>query len=371
MSPAFPRLPEVRRDSPSDQRPIVNFPRACLRTNQTRCYDFKGRVIPCGNSGQDAEFRRGIPWPEPRFEDRGETAFDRLTDLEWTKDGNLAEFPMTWLESLNFVADMNLRSAFGHSDWRLPNKRELRSLMDYQTARPALPEDHLFRNIFSGWYWTSTTAAINPAYAWYVHMEGARTFYGGKEQFYLLWPVRGEGKGALAATGQKRCYDRIGKTVPCGGTGQDGESRIGLPWPEPRFKVFADAVVDNLTRLCWLRRCDLTGGPVAWNDALEAIAGHRERLPAHFNWRLPNVNELESLVDCSMHSPALPEDHPFIDVRDVYWSSTTSAFETDWAWALYLNKGALGVGHKEAARFYVWMVCDAEDTETLGAFRLT
>jgi hypothetical protein len=61
-------------------------------------------------------------------------------------------------------------------------------------------------------------------------------------------------------------------------------------------------------------------------------------------WRLPNINELESLVDCGRHNPALPSGHPFTDVREGYWSSTTSRFEPDWAWALYLKKGAIGVG---------------------------
>jgi hypothetical protein len=55
----------------------------------------------------------------------------------------------------------------------------------------------------------------------------------------------------------------------------------------------------------------------------------------------------------------LPEGHPFSDVRDVYWSSTTSLFEPDWAWALYLDKGAVGVGQKRQARFYVWAVSGA------------
>jgi hypothetical protein len=33
-------------------------------------------------------------------------------------------------------------------------------------------------------------------------------------------------------------------------------------------------------------------------------------------------------------------------------------FEPDWAWALYLNKGAVGVGQKWAAHFPAWAVCD-------------
>lgn len=76
-------------------------------------------------------------------------------------------------------------------------------------------------------------------------------------------------------------------------------------------------------------------------------------------WRLPDINALASLVDCSRHSPALPETAPFTKVRDTYWSSTSSFFETDWAWALYLTKGALGVGHKKSAAFHVWAVSPA------------
>lgn len=45
-------------------------------------------------------------------------------------------------------------------------------------------------------------------------------------------------------------------------------------------------------------------------------------------------------------------------LADVYWSSTTSLYEPDWAWALYLDKGAVGVGQKTQAIFHVWIVRD-------------
>lgn len=232
--------------------------------------------------------------------------------------------------------------------------------MSYQTRKPALPEGHPFTNIFLGWYWTSTTAAINPAYAWYVHMEGARMFYGNKEQFAILWPVRGEGKGILPVTGQTLCYDPKGGIIPCSGSGQDGELRMGLPWPELRFDVAEDAVIDRLTGLCWSRRADLTGSAVTWDGALATVARLNQDVKKKAGWRLPNINELESLVDCRMHSPALPSGHPFESIRESYWSSTTSMFEPDWAWALYLTKGATGVGQKRGPHFYVWPVSDQD-----------
>ncbi len=243
-----------------------------VQTGQTTCHDTRGEEIPCAGSGQDAEFKRGVPWPEPRFEGRGNIVLDLLTGLFWTRNASIAEYPLTWQESLDYISDMNGKTALGYSDWRLPNRRELRSLMSHQTRKPALPQEHPFINIFLGWYWTSTTAAINTAYAWYIHFEGARMFYGRKEQFFLLWPCRGEGYKMLPSTGQTQCYDASGRIIPCVGTGQDGEFHFGQEWPDPRFKVSDEFVIDHVTGLCWVKKADLTGMPVTWNEAFNAVA---------------------------------------------------------------------------------------------------
>lgn len=108
----------------------------------------------------------------------------------------------------------------------------------------------------------------------------------------------------------------------------------------------------------WWRNADLATCPVSWDGALAAIA-RLNTDGTSANWRLPNINELESLVDCAAYKPALPAQHPFTDVQDIYWSSTTSRYEPDWAWALYLDQGAVGVGQKSFARFHVWAVMDA------------
>lgn len=335
----------------------------CLATGQPLCYDADGNEIACRGSGQDAEFRAGRTWPVPRFAPQDDLVLDRLTGLVWPRNASLAEWPLTWVEAIEFVAGMNRARRFGFADWRLPNRRELRSLMSHHTRKPALPEAHPFIEVFSGWYWSSTSAAISPAHAWYVHMEGARMFYGGKDQSYMVWPVRGVGNAVLAATGQTRCYDAVGRVIACAGSGQDGEQRVGRAWPVPRFgNIDGDVVVDKLTGLRWRRGADLTGGLVTWTEALKAVAElNRGSGKAAGCWRLPNINELESLVDCNTHGPALPEEHLFEDVRAGYWSSTTSAFEPDWAWALYLEKGAVGVGQKRGRHFHVWAVCDGFD----------
>ncbi len=160
----------------------------------------------------------------------------------------------------------------------------------------------------------------------------------------------------MPVTGQTRCYDVKGQIISCTGTGQDGEFRLGVQWPDPRFEDMENVVVDHLTGLCWHPSADLTGQLSTWEEALKAVTDLNRQVGEIYSWRLPNINELESLVDCSTHSPALPPGHPFRNVKEGYWSSTTSMFEPDWAWALYLTKGAVGVGMKRGAHFYVWPV---------------
>lgn len=327
-----------------------------LQTGQKNCYDAQGQIISCNNSGQDGAYQAGKPWPEPRFNTAQQGIItDLLTGLNWTRDANPGQFPLNWNEALQLIADFNQDEYLGHSDWRLPNRRELRSLICHQQSKPPLPENHPFQNIFQSWYWTSTTSAMFTDYAWYIHLQGARMFFGRKDQYSLVWPVRGQTK-VLPCTGQSRCYDLQGRTIDCKASGQDAELNIGLPWPKPRFSTDQDTVRDRLTGLTWLARADLTQEPVSWNQALKAIDQLNARKENKRLWRLPSINELESLVDCSQHSPALPFEHPFTDLQEGYWSSTTSTFETSWAWVLYLHKGAVGVGHKPGKHFWVWPV---------------
>ena len=328
-----------------------------LNSGQRLCYDAAGREKTCAGSGQDGEVRPGAPWPEPRFIPENDVVRDNLTGLVWTRDANPGGFPLTWPEALEMVAGLNSETHLGRTDWRLPNRRELFSLVSFQERVPALPAGHPFQNVFRGWYWSNTSAAINPAYAWYLHTEGGRMFYGKKDQSFLVWPTAGPGNGLLPATWQRECWDDQGRPLDPVGSGQDGELRLGAPWPQPRFSPENDVVRDNLTGLVWTRSADLASGNTDWGTALATAARLNQAPPDGVaGWRLPTITELESLVDASAHSPALPLGHPFESAGQAYWSSTSSAFEPDWAMALYLHKGAVGVGRKDGRHFLVWAV---------------
>ncbi|WP_027185986.1 DUF1566 domain-containing protein [Desulfovibrio inopinatus] len=327
-----------------------------FRTGQRYCFDSHGKAIQCANAGQDGEIQSGVSFPEPRFVVENDLVTDRLTKLIWTRRAAIAEFPLTWQESLDAIEQMNVERAYGRSDWRLPNRRELRSLVDHGQTRPVLPADHPFTDLVQHWYWTSTSSAMSPAYAWHVHFMGGRMFYGKKDGYELAWPVAGS-SDVIPKTGQRLCYDTDGNTIDCSNTGQDGAIRTGVAWPDKRFEDDGEIVRDDLTGLIWARHADLAGKLVNLDTAYRWIADYRQKTGR--DWRLPSINELESLVDASGHSPALPSPHPFLNPREAYWSSTTSTFEPDWSYCLYLHKGAVGVGFKVNAEFSVWPVCQS------------
>ena len=67
----------------------------------------------------------------------------------WTKDANLPGTSKTWQEALDYVKGINTGtySNFGYTDWRLPNRKELQSLIDRNRYNPTLPSGHPFTNV--------------------------------------------------------------------------------------------------------------------------------------------------------------------------------------------------------------------------------
>ena len=125
------------------------------------------------------------------------------------------------------------------------------------------------------------------------------------------------------------------------------------------FSLRGNTVHDVRTGLIWTRDADPAGNHHTWRAALALINTLNERKWGGFaDWRLPNIRELESLVDIGTHSPALSPGHPFQRVREAYWSSTTSAYEPRYAWTLYSRDGIIGVGFKPRDGFHTWPVRD-------------
>lgn len=150
--------------------------------------------------GDDGDLEAGVEWPDPRFTDHGNgTVTDELTGLMWTKDadapGPTSCWPAaikSWQRALEHLECINNRNLYGYSDWRLPNRKELFSLLDWGQHDPPLPIGHPFSQVQLEQYWTSTTVTLNPDdYAFYLEMENGTLGEGWKGHGRRVWPVRG------------------------------------------------------------------------------------------------------------------------------------------------------------------------------------
>ena len=295
-----------------------------------------------------------------RFLLENEAVTDRQTGLMWIKNASLLDLPLSWGEALHTIKELNKSDLYGYHNWKIPNRKELFSLMSHDTINPSLPIGNPFTNVFNGYYWTSSTCARLPNQAWYIHLGGARVFKGMKHGSYMVWPVRTvetHNKSKLFQTGQKICFDESGMIIDCHDTGQDGEIQAGLKFTKARFTGSKQTIYDNVTDLTWLRDANAHKEMMDWNSAFDLISEMNSGMAyGHNDWRVPKIIELESLVDIGQHSPALPDDHSFNDVQEFYWSSTTSRYDMNYAWVLYMVDGAVGVGHKPLSEFYLWPV---------------
>jgi hypothetical protein len=145
----------------------------------------------------------GVPWPSPRFVDNGNgTISDNLTGLVWLKNSNCFGRRQwtTALTNANTLASgaCGLTDGSAAGDWRLPNKNELKSLVNRRQPNPAAWLNSVgFTGVDTStngysyeYYWTSSTQN-NTAYAWTSHFGLGVSTYHDKGYNMYMWPVRG------------------------------------------------------------------------------------------------------------------------------------------------------------------------------------
>jgi hypothetical protein len=206
-----------------------------------------------------------------------------------------------------------------------------------------------------------------------AHVASGKTFWGLKPGGWGLQTGTRTGGGVanIPKTGQTTAYV----------TGDDGDLEMGAAWPVPRFITGTTGVVtDTLTGLIWLENANCPKTTRDWNTALLTDISHLNAFGTmngfdcgdtsnegshQTDWRLPNVREMQSLVHYGVFDPAVPDTagtgkwsqgDPFTSVQPYYyWSSTTRASHTSWAWTVDMVNGEVEINLKTEI-YNVWPV---------------
>lgn len=229
---------------------------------------------------------------------------DLATGLMWQDDNESNANMMSWQNAMDYC-DMNLTLG-GYSDWRLPTVNELISIANSGHYGSGPKTFSVFDTdfTFDNKYWSSTDAnVISTIYRWYFDLNSTffhSTDYG---DTYYAKCVRGENSEVRQFLGD-----------------QNGS-----------------IVLDSTSGLMWQNSYMGTG--LDWYQALQ-FCENNVTLGGYSDWRLPNINELGSLVDRSVKESATY--FPFqstTSYNDMYWSSTTNPNNPSGALGILFNYG--------------------------------
>jgi len=309
--------------------------------------------------GQDASYA-GY---EPNYQNNGDgTVIDLVTGLMWQKSPDLdGDGDIDYDDKMSFDEAMAAADTFslaGYTDWRLPSIKEMYSLIIFSGIDPSGYEgtdtdglvpfidtdyfDFAYGDTEAGERIIDAQMASSTLYVG-TTMNGAETMFGvnfadGRIKGYPTGPMPGQNE-------DKQFY-----VMYVRGNANYGENN------------FADngdgTITDNATGLMWMQDDD--GEGMIWEDALSYAEA--SDFANHNDWRLPNVKELQSIVDYSrspstsnsaaidpMFNCSVITDEGGADNYSFYWSGTTHA---NWsannygAWGSYVCFGE-GLGFME------------------------
>lgn len=334
-----------------------NYP--IVETGQTNFYDSVIVVSPISIGsqffGQDANYDGN----QPNYTDNGDgTITDNVTGLMWAKSPDLnGDGDINYDDKLSqseALAAADTFSLAGYSDWRLPTIKEQYSLIMFTGIDP------------SGYDGTSTddlTPFINTDYFDFNYGDqdaGERIIDAqmATSTIYVGLTMGGDETmfGVNFADGRIKGYP----TGPMMGQTEDKQFYVYFVRGNTGYGIndFQDnadgTITDNATGLMWTQ--DDNGEGLTWEDAL-AFA-ENSVFAGYTDWRLPNVKELQSIVDYSRspqttNSAAIDPIFNCSSITDeggntnypFFWSSTTheNMSETPGSAAAYVAFGeALG-----------------------------
>ena len=143
--------------------PITITQNSVKKTGQTISY----------TTGDDGYYQAGVNHSYTR-DDYKEIVSDNITKLQWQDNSDASSITKTWADANTYCENLSLG---GFTDWKLPSISELQTIVDDGKYYPSV--NSIFKNISSGYYWSSTANAYYSDYAWvvYFHNGGYTSYY--------------------------------------------------------------------------------------------------------------------------------------------------------------------------------------------------
>lgn len=237
-----------------------------------------------------------------------------------------------------FVQAVNEAGLCGANDWRLPTVDELNTLTHRGAESGPAISANRFPGTASADYWTATTIAGFSDEAWRINFANGDDRRDAKSEAHRIRLVRRPATVPPAAPAN--AADIPGNAAAC------ASGSLPQSTPSTDFTAIEDgSIIRHVpTGLEW-QRCALgqnwdgdgcSGAPLSrtWQQALIAA-----NAMASEGWRLPNVNELRTLVERCSITPAINRQ-AFPDApAAAFMSSTPSARDPDRVWVIHFISG--------------------------------
>lgn len=378
-----PTTDVTAESSSTDTTGTTTYDYAQVSTGQTALYDKDGNVVAsldAGDScyGQDATYLKGATMS---FTNNGDgTISDNNTGLMWEEIPTSDEF--TWQEAIDYCNELELG---GHSDWRMPSLKELFSISDFSSGWPYIDTDY---------FALASGEITKDEQYWSTNFYAGATVEGGNTAAFGVNHVTGHIKaypavmpdmdGGDAGDGSPNGTDTGEGTPPPPGTGDANGAPSGNPFgkyvravrgDEYGLNEFVDnndgTITDKSTGLMWMQAD--SGEGLDWEAAL--AYAESATVAGYSDWRMPNVKELQGIVDYTYSVTAEDPSHvgPAIDP---IFSCTGITSEAGYADYPYYWTGTSARFNQDGKYYYAWYVAagravdgSGEDSHGAGAVR--
>jgi len=288
-------------------------------TGQSESYNISGQPIDStsGVIKDDGFYKTGVS-PNYTRDDTTGIVTDHNTGLQWQDNSAVGKNGKQWItytwytgkDYFNTSGDTattycNNLSLGGHNDWSLPTYSELSGTEPRWAKSP-------FKYAHKAWFWTRSSTKLSDQIKKELSDAEIKKFEAQLDTKALMY------SRVFSNSGLRR--KDSGASIRC--------VRAGASLPTPKFTRNASNVItDSNTKLQWQDQYLDAQKDLNWTQALdycEALS-----LDNHSDWRLPNINELESIMDRTV-IPSV-DTNTFTTIKKlltiVYWSSTSSYFE--------------------------------------------